>query len=70
MSFFFCRYYEGHESTINTLCFTPEDHYILSGSSNGDLAVWSAQFSHTKILHFQFNAHDLGVNACDISNES
>ena len=39
----------------------------MSGSADGDLMVWDAQFGHAKSLYLELLGHDLGVMACDFS---
>ncbi|XP_052804342.1 WD repeat, SAM and U-box domain-containing protein 1-like [Mya arenaria] len=59
--------YKGHEGTVFGLDFTPDGHYIVSGSSDGDLQVWDAMFGHAKALLLELEGHDLGVMCCDFS---
>jgi len=53
--------FDGHEGTVTCLSFTPDSSYIVSGSTNCDLKMWDAKLTHTKSLHSESEAHDLGV---------
>ena len=65
--FIFSRTFQAHEATVFGCCFTPDSHFLVSGSSDGDLNVWDAQYGHGKCLQCVPECHDLGVTCCDFS---
>lgn len=61
------RSYAGLEDTVVALAYSPDGHFLVSGSPNGDLHVWDASFGHGKYLSLKIDAHDLGVTTCEFS---
>ena len=61
------RTFQAHEATVFGCCFTPDNQYLVSASSDGDLNVWDAQYGHGKALFCVPECHDLGVTCCDFS---
>lgn len=47
--------------------FTPDGQFIVSGSSDGDLQVWDAQYGHGVSMLLLLEGHDLGVTSCEFS---
>jgi len=54
----------GHSSSIVALGFV--SNLLISGSFYGDLKLWAINSSFTGPLHFEREAHDLGVTCLDI----
>ncbi|RUS71943.1 hypothetical protein EGW08_020286 [Elysia chlorotica] len=50
----FLRSFKGHDESVVSVAFSPDDNYIVTGSSGidfgGDLLVWDAQYGHGKFL--------------------
>ncbi|XP_064644227.1 WD repeat, SAM and U-box domain-containing protein 1-like isoform X2 [Lineus longissimus] len=63
----FIRCLEGHDASVVAVAFTPDSSYLVSGSTNGDLRLWDAQFGHSKCLLYELDGHDLGVACCEFS---
>nr|KAG5698725.1 hypothetical protein BaRGS_008499 [Batillaria attramentaria] len=61
------RSFTGLEESVVTLTYSPDGHYLVSGSTNGDLCVWDACFGHGRYLTLKIDAHDLGVTCCEFS---
>ncbi|KAL8579838.1 hypothetical protein ACOMHN_048114 [Nucella lapillus] len=59
--------FTGLEDSVVTLAYSPDGHFLVSGSPNGDLQVWDAQFGHGRCLALRVDAHDLGVTCSDFS---
>lgn len=67
----FVRSFKGHDESVVSAAFSPDDSYIVTGSSGidfgGDLMVWDAQFGHGKFLTRVSSCHDLAVSCCQFS---
>ena len=63
------RSLSGHDSMVTTCAFTPDSHYLISGSTAGDLKLWDARFGHGKFLITISLAHDLGVLGTDFNSQ-
>uniref|UniRef100_A0A2C9LBD3 WD repeat, SAM and U-box domain-containing protein 1 n=1 Tax=Biomphalaria glabrata TaxID=6526 RepID=A0A2C9LBD3_BIOGL len=65
------RSFKGHDESVTSTAFSPDDSYIVSCSSGGDLGgdmlVWDASFGHGKNLTRVHDCHDLGVTCCSFS---
>ncbi|KAH9492407.1 WD repeat, SAM and U-box domain-containing protein 1 [Bulinus truncatus] len=65
------RSFKGHDESVTSAAFSPDDSYIVSCSSGGDLGgdmlVWDAKFGHGKFLARVHDCHDLGVSCCAFS---
>ncbi|XP_059179125.1 WD repeat, SAM and U-box domain-containing protein 1-like [Physella acuta] len=65
------RSFKGHDESVTAATFTPDDNYIVTCSSGGDMGgdmlVWDAQFGHGKFLTRIHDCHDLGVSCCAFS---
>ncbi|XP_005091970.1 WD repeat, SAM and U-box domain-containing protein 1 isoform X2 [Aplysia californica] len=65
------RSFKGHDESVMAATFTPDGHYVVSGSSGGDLGgdllVWDALYGHGKALKRVADCHDLGVACCQFS---
>ena len=47
------RTFEGHESRVNSVCFSPDGNYIASGSSDGTIMLWDVK-SGKEVAQFVF----------------
>ncbi|KAK3740469.1 hypothetical protein RRG08_000456 [Elysia crispata] len=67
----FVRSFKGQDESVVSAAFSPDDNYIVTGSSGidfgGDLLVWDAQFGHGKFLTRVTSCHDLAVSCCQFS---
>lgn len=54
----------GHSASIVALRFAGD--YLVSGSFFGDLKLWLIESSFTGHVHFEREAHDLGVTCLDV----
>ncbi|CAL1547715.1 unnamed protein product [Lymnaea stagnalis] len=65
------RSLKGHDESVTSAAFSPDDNYIVTCSSGGDMGgdmlVWDAQFGHGKFLTRVHDCHDLGVSCCAFS---
>lgn len=52
------------EGTVLACCFSPCGQMFVTGSTQGELHLWSLNMSS---LYVQREAHDLGVNCCQFS---
>ena len=63
--YFSTRTLKGHEETVTAAAFSPDSHYIVTGSTGGDFGgevmVWDAQYGHAKSLKRVTECHDMGV---------
>ncbi|CAF1321569.1 unnamed protein product [Didymodactylos carnosus] len=57
--------FTGHSATIVTLKFIFNNQYLISGSFYGDIKLWMVNTSYKAALHFEREAHDLGVTCLD-----
>ncbi|CAF0730599.1 unnamed protein product [Didymodactylos carnosus] len=57
--------FTGHSATIVTLKFIFNNQYLISGSFYGDIKLWMVSTSYNAALHFEREAHDLGVTCLD-----
>lgn len=55
---------EGHSDSVTSACFTPDNRIIATVSNNGDFRLWIVDGT---CLYVQDDAHDLGVQCCDFS---
>lgn len=65
--YFVYRYLEGHSEAITSIAITCDSKLIASVCSGGDLRLWSLEDS-TDPLFVEGEAHDLGVQNCDFSD--
>lgn len=56
---------EGHLDTVPSASFTPDGSLITTVCINGDFRIWSA--GNFSSLYTKDDAHDLGIQYCDIS---
>lgn len=56
---------EGHLDTVPSACITPDGTLIITACTNGDFRLWST--GNFSSLCIQDDAHDLGIQYCDIS---
>ena len=52
---------------VAACAFTPDSHFVISGSTDGHLRIWDAKFGHGKELAYELDGHDLGVCCCEFS---
>lgn len=62
------RTLEGHLDTVSSACFTPDGALVITVCINGDFRVWSS--GYYSCLFIKDDAHDLGIQYCDISENS
>ena len=56
------------DESIMTVCFTPDNHWLLSGHSvTGDIRVFNARYLANKPVASQFSAHDMGTHFLQMS---
>lgn len=65
----------GHEGTTQSLAFTPDSQYLISGCTLEVIKIWHVQdlldttSDDLIISDVTFdNAHDLGITSMDVSN--
>ncbi|GFO31808.1 WD repeat, sam and u-box domain-containing protein 1 [Plakobranchus ocellatus] len=65
------RSFKGHDESVVSAAFTPDNNYLVTGSSGidfgGDLLVWDAKYGHGKFLTRVSACHDLAVSCCEFS---
>lgn len=54
---------EGHTDSISSACYSPDGLVIATVSLSGHFRLWKESIN----IHIQENAHDLGVQDCDFS---
>ncbi|XP_034952445.1 WD repeat, SAM and U-box domain-containing protein 1-like [Chelonus insularis] len=57
--------FEGHSDAVTSLAFTSDAYYIATTCSEGTCRIFDVSGESTALL--VFDAHDLGVQACDFS---
>ncbi|CAF1003515.1 unnamed protein product [Adineta ricciae] len=62
------KIFTGHSASIVALRFF--SNLLISGSFYGDLKIWTVDSSFTGAVHFEREAHDLGVNCLDVLSPS
>jgi WD40 repeat protein len=60
------KFFKGHNGSINSICFTPDSKYVLSGGSDHTLILWNVS-SGRKVR--KFKGHTGPVNSLDISSD-
>nr|CAI5824457.1 unnamed protein product [Callosobruchus analis] len=56
---------EGHLDAVPSACFSPDNLLIVTVSTNADFRVWC--LDDLKCLYVKEDAHDLGIQCCDMS---
>jgi WD40 repeat protein len=56
----------GHKSTVTSVAFAPDGKYIVSGSSDNSIKLWSVE---TKELLYTFEGHSNWVNSVSFSGD-
>ncbi|CAH1966828.1 unnamed protein product [Acanthoscelides obtectus] len=56
---------EGHLDAVPSACFSPDNLLVVTVSSNSDFRVWCVD--DLKCLYVKEDAHDLGIQCCDMS---
>lgn len=59
------RTLEGHLDSVPSASFTPDGALVVTMCTNGDFRVWST--GNFSCLYIKDDAHDLGIQYCDIS---
>lgn len=66
LKYIFFRSLENHLDTISSGCFSPDGAVIITVSYNSDFRIWST--GSCNCLYTKDDAHDGGVQFCDISD--
>lgn len=53
------RQFEAHTMSVNSLCFSPDGRFLLSGSRDAWLKVWDVQQHFS--LHYEVPAHNFAI---------
>ncbi|MFN4122298.1 MAG: WD40 repeat domain-containing protein [Flavobacteriales bacterium] len=62
------KYFEAHTMSVNSLCFSPDGRFLLSGSRDAWLKVWDVQQHFS--LHYEVPAHNFAIYSIVYSPDS